>query len=125
MELMRKVVIESPLAGVFERNRRYALWCAYHCYTLGEAAFASHLLYPQFLDDQVPADREFGILAGFAWAGENDRVFYIDLGWSPGMLRAKDALAPETLHSVRQLPPEMLARFAAGEFPVATRGFRP
>lgn len=32
------VALESPCVGDFERNRRYALWCAYHCYTKGEAA---------------------------------------------------------------------------------------
>jgi ClpX C4-type zinc finger len=119
---MKKIVIESPLAGDFARNKRYALWCARHCYLLGEAAYASHLLYPQFLDDQVPEEREFGIEAGFAWADESlQRVFYTDLGWSPGMKRAADRFPDGVVE--RQLPPELLAKFEAGEVPPMTSGF--
>jgi hypothetical protein len=128
---MRRVAIESPLAGDFERNKRYALWCGRHCYLLGEAAYASHLFYPQFLNDQDPVEREFGIMAGFEWAKDGDRIFYIDLGWSPGMLRARDAMGTEALphglalatEQVRRLPPELLAKFEAGEYPSATSGF--
>jgi len=120
---VKRVIIESPLGGNLVRNRRYALWCARHCYSLGEAAYASHLLYPQFLDDQIPEEREFGILAGFEWATGLDCVFYTDLGWSSGMLRAKDAMSPNALHEVRRLPPELLAEFEAGEYPPSTRGF--
>lgn len=123
---MRRVVIESPLAGDFARNKRYALWCAYHCRTLGEAAYASHLLFPQFLDDEVPEDREFGIEAGHAWAQLADVfAFYVDLGASEGMSRAwvrcgrLKGGAPET----RNLPPEMFARFEAGELPPHTKAF--
>lgn len=94
---MRHVVIESPLAGDFKRNRRYALWCARHCYTLGEAAYASHLFYPCFLDDQVAEERAFGIEAGFAWSKAVGAVhiFYVDLGWSSGMSKARDAIASQ------------------------------
>jgi hypothetical protein len=63
---MKRVVIESPLSGDFARNKRYALWCAYHCRTLGEAAYASHLFFTQFLDDEDPESRTFGIEAGYA-----------------------------------------------------------
>lgn len=54
----------------------------------GEAPFASHLLYtqPGVLDDTIPAERELGINAGFAWHPVVDAVIvYDDLGISGGM----------------------------------------
>jgi hypothetical protein len=42
------------------------------------------------LDDNNPAERSLGIEAGLAWRLRADsRVFYIDLGWSPGMELAR------------------------------------
>lgn len=121
---MLRVVVESPLRGDFQRNRRYALWCAYHCRTLGEAAYASHLFFTQFLDDRVPEERAFGIAAGLAWAEAGDvRVFYTDLGWSDGMTKAKAAMSSESMFTERMLPPEMLVQFEAGVYPAVTPGF--
>jgi hypothetical protein len=54
----------------------------------GEAPLATHALYtqPGVLDDTVPEQRAMGMEAGFRWAREAGLwVFYIDLGWSPGM----------------------------------------
>lgn len=45
----------------------------------GEAPYASHLLYTQMLDDTIPAERELGIKAGFAWGDGVRRVYYSDL----------------------------------------------
>jgi len=118
-----RVVIESPLKGDFERNKRYALWCGYHCFTLGEAAYASHLFYPQFLNDLDPEHRKFGIEAGYCWAQTADQfAFYTDLGWSDGMLRAKDRWAGRVTVE-RQLPADMLSAFERGELPGQTPGF--
>jgi hypothetical protein len=87
---MKRVVIESPLAGDFQKNFRYALWCAYDCRLRGESPYASHLFFPLFLNDLEPEQREFGITAGYAWSQHADVfAFYIDLSWSVGMERAK------------------------------------
>lgn len=52
----------------------------------GEAPFASHLLYTQILDDDVPEQRTQGIEAGFEWGRAADAsVFYFDRGFSNGM----------------------------------------
>ncbi len=122
---MKLVVIESPLAGDFMRNRAYALWCMLDSAGRGEAPFASHLLYTQVLDDNNEADREFGIAAGLAWARCADvHAFYADLGWSPGMKRAHamfDAHNPTV--EVRHLPADMLVDFEAGRTPSTTPGF--
>lgn len=87
---MKLVVIESPLAGNFERNIRYARLCMLDCFFRKEAAIASHLLYPQILNDEVPALRTLGIEAGLLWAMKAElAVFYLDLrGFSEGMTAA-------------------------------------
>ncbi len=86
---MRRVIIESPFVGDIERNTRYLRACLADCLQRGEAPFASHGLYtqPGVLDDQDPAQRELGLLAGFAWHAMADAtVVYTDLGMTPGMI---------------------------------------
>lgn len=85
------VILESPYAGDVERNLAYARKAMADSLSLGEYPLASHLLYtqPGILDDLVPAERSLGIEAGLAWASRADKaVFYIGLGWSPGMRAA-------------------------------------
>lgn len=97
---MIRVIIESPLRADtpegYERNRQYARACMRDSFELGEAPFASHLLYdqPGILDDTKLEERELGIRAGLAWAEiATTRVFYTDLGISPGMVRGRGAAA--------------------------------
>jgi hypothetical protein len=92
---MTIVIIESPFASDTEvgeeTNRRYAIAACIDAFKRGEIPFASHLLYPQMLDDLKPEERERGILAGYAfWPIADYIAFYTDRGWSPGMLRAKE-----------------------------------
>lgn len=85
---MRKVIVESPYAVDVELNVRYARAAMHDCLKRGEAPYASHLLYTQegVLDDLIPAERELGIQAGFAWRDASDAtVVYVDLGISKGM----------------------------------------
>ena len=88
---MRLVVVESPYAGQIERNLKYARACIADCLLREEAPIASHLLYTQegILDDNVPAERQLGIEAGFAWLSVAHAVIvYDDYGISPGMGQA-------------------------------------
>lgn len=90
---MRLVIIESPYAGDIEQNVAYARAAMADSLARGEAPIASHLLYtqPGILDDAVPAERSLGIAAGLAWrAVANAAIFYVDRGWSGGMLAARD-----------------------------------
>lgn len=85
---VKRVVIESPLAGNVELNLRYLRACMHYCITHDEAPYASHALYtqPGVLDDLIPAERELGIVAGFAWRDVADlTVVYTDLGITKGM----------------------------------------
>ena len=95
----RMVIIESPYAGNpdidnevdykadVERNKRYLDACMRDCIlNHKDAPFASHKLYTDSLDDNNPAEREIGILAGFAWGCQADAVVvYYDFGVSEGM----------------------------------------
>jgi hypothetical protein len=87
---MKLVIIESPFAGDLRKNRRYARAALKHSLSLGEAPLASHLLYPQVLDENSSEQRAQGIAAGLAWAERADlAAFYVDLGrLSPGMVQA-------------------------------------
>lgn len=94
---MIRVIVESPFAadtkeGV-ERNLDYVCAAMHDCVMRGESPYASHFLLTQrgVLDDKIPEQRRLGIEAGFAWAGVADKVvFYVDRGWSKGMLAARD-----------------------------------
>jgi hypothetical protein len=85
---MRLVILESPYAGNIERNLAYARRCLRDSLLRGEAPIASHLLYTQagVLRDDVPAERQHGIMAGFAWhQAASASVVYTDRGISYGM----------------------------------------
>ena len=85
---MRRVIIESPYRGDVFRNLRYAMRCIRDSIDRGEAPFASHIFYTQFLDDAQPAQRERGLSAGFAWGASADLcAVYKDFGISGGMMR--------------------------------------
>lgn len=81
------VIIESPLSGDFRRNMRYARLSMYDCLVNhDEAPYASHLIYPQCLDDRLQVHRDIGMQAGFAVAELfKYRKVYNDLGISRGM----------------------------------------
>lgn len=84
---MRLVILESPYAGDVEANTEYARACMRDCFRRGEAPFASHLLYTQILDDNLPLDRRLGIEAGLDWARvARATVVYTDRGISSGMI---------------------------------------
>lgn len=87
---MSRIILESPYkAKTFIGrwiNKRYARKCMRHSLALGEAPFASHLLYTQVLNDQNAHERKWGIEAGFAWTTAAGKIaVYIDRGISDGM----------------------------------------
>lgn len=83
---MKRVIIESPLKGSRRKNEKYARACMLDSLKRGEAPFASHLLYTQMLDDDVPDERALGIEAGLCWGGAAElTAAYVDYGVSDGM----------------------------------------
>jgi hypothetical protein len=88
----KPVILETPYAAPTpegtEANMAYLRACMRDCLLRGEAPFASHGLYtqPGVLRDEVPAEREHGIQAGFAWRSVATKtVVYTDRGVSRGM----------------------------------------
>jgi hypothetical protein len=84
-----RVIIESPYQGELERNERYLAEAMQDCLMRGESPYASHrmLTMKGVLNDAVAAEREYGMLAGFAWREcAHLTVFYIDYGYTLGML---------------------------------------
>lgn len=81
------VVIESPFLGGLAIAVQYARLCVLDSLRRGEVPLASHLLYPQILDDHDPKSREIGMRAG--WAAFHipacRSYVYTDLGISRGM----------------------------------------
>ena len=117
---MRRVILESPFAGDIEAHVAYARRCLRDCLARGEAPIASHLLYPQILDDSIAAERALGIAAGLGWLRLAEAwVAYIEYGLSPGMRAAMEAAEKLSLPiERRQLP-----RFK--EFPQPRKSAQP
>lgn len=88
-----RVIIESPFKGetVEERmeNIKYARAACRDAVMKQEIPMASHLLYPQFLAEENPHERNIGIQSGYVWWDIADKIiFYIDRGMSDGMIEA-------------------------------------
>lgn len=101
------VIIESPYAGDIEANIAYARKCVADSLARDEAPIASHLLFPQLLDDNDPAQRTLGIEAGLAWYRvANKCAVYADRGWSKGMrqgvTRAASCGVPVEVRNIEQ-----------------------
>lgn len=81
-----RVIIESPFKGG-HHNVVYARQCLRDSLLRGESPYASHLLYPQVLDDNIPAERRYGIDAADRWLEVADlTAAYCNLGISDGMV---------------------------------------
>lgn len=93
------VVIESPFRGYSveeaEAHLAYARECLLDSIQRGECPVASHLLYTQALNDEIPAEREAGLVLAAELVKRADAVaFYVDRGLSPGMYRTLRELYP-------------------------------
>jgi len=88
---MKLVSLQSPYAGDINRNTEYAWRALHHSIMLGEAPFASHLLYGLLLDDSNPHERKIGLSCDHAFLAKCDIVaVYNDFGVSAGMEEAID-----------------------------------
>lgn len=105
-----RVMVESPFANKGALGVRYLYACLRDCLNRGEAPFASHGFYTQFLNDTIPTHRELGIACGYRWGMVADLiVFYTDLGWSHGMIEAQ-TVYKYVDQIERKLPPDILDR---------------
>lgn len=98
--MIRRVQLESPFRGETDQQTddfvQYALRAMAHSLSLGEAPFASHLLYTRVLNDKDPEQRRQGIEAGLAWGRAADvTAVYSDYGISTGMQQGIDRATQE------------------------------
>jgi len=116
---MPRVVIESPFQAC-EENLAYARRCLADSLGRGEAPYASHLLYPQLLDDTVPDQRRLGMHAGFAWGLAAELVaVYVDRGFTSGMAEGvRRALGPRPGNGA---PPVLFRSIGEGPYVGAAR----
>lgn len=80
-------MICSPYAGDIARNTEIARHLMRLAIEHSAAPFAPHLLYPQVLDEAVPAERQAGIACGLSWlaVAEELWVYTPDGRVTPGM----------------------------------------
>jgi len=91
---VKRVFVCSPFRGDVARNVVVARAACREVVLAGDAPFAPHLLYPEFLDDDVAAERALGIGAGLAWLAVADEILVV--GEPTEGMRAEIAAA-ETL----------------------------
>lgn len=111
---MKMVIVESPFRATAERSQELHLIYLNHCIAdsieRGEAPYASHAIMPLVLNDDDPADRLRGIMAGWRWGDHADLVaVYRDLGISEGMklsIQHYEAIGKPV--EWRALPPQLV-----------------
>ena len=88
---MKRIYLCSRYAGDRANNVAVAKWLCCQVIEAGQAPFAPHLLYPRFLDDRDPTERELGIACGLTFMEVCDEVWlYSGNGLSSGMRREVD-----------------------------------
>lgn len=82
---MKLVYICSPYAGDIETNIRFAKDACLYAAEHGCAPVGVHLLYPQILDDSIPAQRVIGIQMGLRVLASCDELWICGSRISHGM----------------------------------------
>ena len=84
---IEKIYICSALRSNVQENIRkakeYCRWAAVEC---GVIPIAPHLLFPQFLDDDIEAEREIGISFGLKLLKECSALWYFGDKVTGGMV---------------------------------------
>ena len=84
---MKLVYIASPYAGDIPNNVERAKEYCKQALEQGVIPVAPHLLYPQFLEDGDPAERNLGLRAGLELLARCDELWVCGPEISPGMSR--------------------------------------
>lgn len=99
----RLVYIASPYAGDIERNVAFAKAACRYAAAQGCTPVAVHLIYPQFLDDQVPEEREAGLKMGMRVLAACDEIWLCGERMSAGM-KAEEAEAKRLGLPIQRVP---------------------
>lgn len=81
------IYIASPYAGDIEANTAFAKKACRYAIHQGYTPIAVHLLYPQMLDDNDPAERELGLRLGHRVLDVCDELWCCGSRISSGMAR--------------------------------------
>ena len=82
---MKLIYVASPYAGNIELNTAFAREACQFVKNEGHAFFAPHLLYPQVLHEDDPADRQLGLVMGKEMLAKCDELWVFGDFISPGM----------------------------------------
>ncbi|MGX8699913.1 DUF7768 domain-containing protein [Caproiciproducens sp.] len=111
---MKQVYICSPYAGNIEENIRFAKAACRYAMKQGCAPIAPHLLYPQFLNDTIPMEREAGIQMGLRVLASCEELWVCGSRISEGMEKeiaeAKQLGIPVRRISAEQIQKEQAIR---------------
>lgn len=88
------IYIASPYAGDIAGNTQFAIQCCQFAIQRGYTPVASHLIYPQILDDTIPEQRELGLTLGYHLLAACSEM------WVCGE-RISDGMAKEIHHAER------------------------
>lgn len=99
----RLVYIASPYAGDIEKNVAFAKAACRYAVAQGCTPVAVHLIYPQFLDDCVPKEREAGLRMGWRVLAACDEIWLCGERMSAGM-KAEEAEAKRLGIPIRKVP---------------------
>lgn len=102
------VYIASPYAGDVERNIDFAKEACQYAMEQGAAPIAVHLLYPQMLDDTIPAERDAGLRMGLRVLEACDELWLCGDRMSVGM-QAELAAAERLGIPVRYIPKQEIS----------------
>ena len=84
---MKLVYIASPYTGDVQSNTEAAKGYCRAALEEGAIPISTHLLYPQFLEDSDPAERNLGLRAGLELLARCDELWVCGPEISPGMAR--------------------------------------
>lgn len=79
------VYMASPYSGDVENNVAFAKAACHYAMEQGVTPLASHLLYPQLLDDAVPEERKLGTEMGIRLLKACDEIWVCGSHISQGM----------------------------------------
>ena len=87
---VKKIYVASKYAGDIAANVENAVWCCRYVIEQGFMPVASHLLYPQILNDNNPRERELGLKFGLALLATCDEVWVFTAGGEVSSGMAKE-----------------------------------
>lgn len=79
------VFICSPYAGDIEHNTKRAQRYCRFAYSVGKVPIAPHLLYPQFIDENIKEEREAGIKMGMEILKKSSEIWCFGNKLTDGM----------------------------------------